>query len=207
VAQQSSLSAFHASLQFSNILKSRGLPHAIGGALAQGVWTVPRATMDVDMDVFFTPASDSCKSFLEVIKGNNGKFIDHLNNDKMLTEDEALEKIKRDGSINFFVYGRRFDVFFPKVESETDIVWDLRNCIEHVEIESISYPFLKRDGITLVKLLWKRTKDVTDLEQMFAANSNKLKLAFIEERLKGLCHDDDPSLFLFYKLKKTYCVE
>jgi hypothetical protein len=207
VVGQPTLSSFRASLRFSDILQSLNLPHAIGGALAHGVWTLPRSTLDVDMDVFFTPFSDDCPTFLKIIVDNGGEFCDHLNNDKLLTHEEVVAKIKRDFSINFFLFGRRFDVFFPKFEVETDLVWELRNCVELVNVGSDKYPFLNKDGITLIKLLWKRTKYIPDLEQMFAANSKTLDLEFIENKLVSLCqdHDDDDSIKLFHRLKNIYC--
>lgn len=205
VENQPDLSAFRACLRFSKLLQNLDLPHAIGGALAHGVWTVPRSMMDVDMDVFFTPLSENCSKFLNTISNNNGVFCDHLDNEKIVTMEEASAKIKRDGTINFFMFGRRFDVFFPRSETETDLVWELRNNVEIMKYESDEYPFLSKNGITLVKLLWKRTKDISDLEQMFAANSKTLDLNFIESSLKSKCPDDDPSILIFYELKKIYC--
>lgn len=37
-------------------LESAGLPHAIGGAIAYGFYGPPRATFDVDVNVFVPPA-------------------------------------------------------------------------------------------------------------------------------------------------------
>lgn len=44
--------AHDTSLALANALEQRAVPYAIGGALACGVWGVPRATLDVDVNVF-----------------------------------------------------------------------------------------------------------------------------------------------------------
>ena len=36
-------------------LEDRHIPYALGGALAYGVWALPRATRDVDINVFLAP--------------------------------------------------------------------------------------------------------------------------------------------------------
>ena len=41
-----------AAVRVAVALREAGVPHAIGGALAYGWWAVPRATMDVDINVF-----------------------------------------------------------------------------------------------------------------------------------------------------------
>jgi hypothetical protein len=156
------------------------------------------------MDVFFTANSDQCRAFERTILDNGGFFCDHLQNDKPLTQIEAQRKMQ-DGSVNFFVFGRRFDIFCPQKACETDLVWELRSCVEFVEIGTSKYPFLSREGITLVKLLWRRTKDIPDLEQMFAANIKALDLDYIEGMLNSMVsNDNDQSIKLFFKLKQTY---
>lgn len=39
-------------LQLASLLEQRGIPCAIGGALAYGLWGVPRFTKDLDINVF-----------------------------------------------------------------------------------------------------------------------------------------------------------
>ena len=46
------MNAIEAARQIGSCLDEDGVPYAIGGALALGVWGVPRATKDVDLSVF-----------------------------------------------------------------------------------------------------------------------------------------------------------
>ena len=42
--------AVSASVRVTRPLEARGIPYAIGGAVAYGFWGVPRATVDVDLN-------------------------------------------------------------------------------------------------------------------------------------------------------------
>src|SRR3990172_3283709 len=41
-----------AALRIARAFEGQGIAYAIGGAIAYGLWAVPRATVDVDMNVF-----------------------------------------------------------------------------------------------------------------------------------------------------------
>lgn len=49
--------ALEAGLQLASELESRGVPYALGGALAYGQYGIPRATNDVDVNVFVEPSA------------------------------------------------------------------------------------------------------------------------------------------------------
>lgn len=211
---QPMVSSFCASLRVSDVLTGFKLQHVIGGVLAHGVWTLPRATLEVDMDVFCTPPmSRERERFLDRILELGGHFCDK---DTLLPRDVATHQRLRDRAIHFMFLGHRFNVCFPLHEQETDAVWALRKYVEFVTVEEKEekeenskrcYPFLSKEGLTLGKLLKKRTKDITDLEQMFAAHSKTFDLCRIENHLLTLTrwNYDDPSVVLFNRLKKTYC--
>lgn len=42
-------------LAIAQTLESRNVEYALGGALAYGVWALPRATKDVDLNLFVAP--------------------------------------------------------------------------------------------------------------------------------------------------------
>jgi hypothetical protein len=41
-----------AAIAIAKAFDAHGVPYAIGGALAYGYWAVPRATLDIDVNVF-----------------------------------------------------------------------------------------------------------------------------------------------------------
>src|SRR5688572_12718853 len=44
--------AFARAMQIADAFERANIPYAIGGALALGIWGVPRGTVDVDVNVF-----------------------------------------------------------------------------------------------------------------------------------------------------------
>ena len=44
--------------ELADVLERRSLPYAIGGAIALGFYATPRATIDVDVNVFVSPVAD-----------------------------------------------------------------------------------------------------------------------------------------------------
>ena len=50
------MSAADVARRLADRLDENGIPYAIGGALALGVWGAPRNTVDVDISVFVDPA-------------------------------------------------------------------------------------------------------------------------------------------------------
>lgn len=48
---------FEAGMHIAAALEAAAIPYALGGALAYGLWAVPRATVDVDVNVFVAPDS------------------------------------------------------------------------------------------------------------------------------------------------------
>ncbi len=51
-------------IELGTALEKAGLPYALGGALALGVWALPRATKDVDLNLFVPPGIPSPRSII-----------------------------------------------------------------------------------------------------------------------------------------------
>jgi hypothetical protein len=45
-----------AGLAIARAFDAAAIPYALGGALAYGIWAIPRATLDVDVNVFVADA-------------------------------------------------------------------------------------------------------------------------------------------------------
>ena len=80
----------------AKIFKDANIPYAIGGALACGVWSVPRGTMDVDMNVFVLhDSTSSIRDVLDLLENYGVLFCDK--NDKLISKETCMISI-RDGS-------------------------------------------------------------------------------------------------------------
>ena len=64
--------------------------------------------------------------------------------------------------------------------------------------------FLSAESIAIFKLLWKRSKDVGDLEKLFCTQRSTLDFKYIEQMLLNQVREDDESLKLFYVLRRQY---
>lgn len=85
-------------------LEAQGLPYAIRGAVAYGYWGVPRATVDVDLNLF-VEGEDLRQAIAALCLG--GAEID---------EASALASSQTRGDFRGRVSGMRLDVFTPSIE-------------------------------------------------------------------------------------------
>jgi hypothetical protein len=136
----------------ADALEAAGVPHAIGGALALGVWGFPRATNDVDVDVFLAP--DALGPALEAL-GVAGLEIDHA-----AARASALER----GDFKVFAEGMRVDVFVASMPFYSEV----RARIRRAPLEGRPAWFLSPEDLAVFKLLFFRTKDLLDLERLVA---------------------------------------
>ena len=95
----------------AKIFRDANIPYAIGGALACGVWSVPRGTMDVDINVFvLRDSTNSIRDVLDLLEKNGVLFCDK--NDESISKEMCLMSI-RDGSDLYGTLGlTRLDIFF-----------------------------------------------------------------------------------------------
>ena len=85
--------------RLADALEAAGVPHAIGGALALAVWGFPRATNDVDLDVFVAAAD--VEPVLRLLAQCGAQF-----------DPEAAARSARErGDLRVVVEGMRVDVF------------------------------------------------------------------------------------------------
>lgn len=94
---------FTVALRLTAALDAAGIPNAIGGALAFGIWGDPRGTVDVDLNVFV--AHDQLDRMLDVL-GAAGVRIDRS---AAHAADIAGDVIIGD------LDGMRIDLFTPSI--------------------------------------------------------------------------------------------
>ena len=142
--------------------------------MAFGLWAVPRATVDVDVDVFLDGEGvDGVFGALEAL----GITLDR---------DEARERNLREG---MFV-GRwglyRIDVFTPSI----DFAWEARRTRVRRDLGGHSIWVLSAEAIAVFKLLFFRTKDIADLERLVAVHVD-LDRGYVRDHVVGMMGEDD----------------
>lgn len=163
-----------AALAIAAALEQRGIAYAIGGALAYGLWAVPRATVDVDLNVF--ARDDQLDDVIETL-ASLGIQIE---------VETARSQNARDGMFvgRWSLY--RIDVFLPSI----DFSWEAERTRVRHEIEGRSAWFLSAEAIAVFKLLFFRAKDIVDLERLVALRS-ELDLGYVRRQIAQMLGESD----------------
>jgi hypothetical protein len=180
--------AFEAALAIARALDTAGIPYALGGALASGQYGIPRATNDVDVNVFVPPER------LGPVWGalrSLGIAVD---------EQAAAEAAARDGLVVLRFGSFRVDVFVPSIEFSWEAA---RTRVSHV-LEGTPVWFLSAEALCLFKLLFFRSKDVADLERLIAVSGETLDAAYVRARLVEMVGADDPRVATWDRLWQTH---
>jgi hypothetical protein len=106
VATRSTKTAAQVARSIADALERQKIPYAIGGAIALGFYAPPRATLDVDINIFVTG-----------IRGFT-KALGTLNDSGFVAEADPatlLRQAREEGQFRGRVGSIRVDVFVPTV--------------------------------------------------------------------------------------------
>jgi hypothetical protein len=156
-------------------LDTAKVPHAIGGALALAYYAEPRATIDVDLNVFVPterwPAIRDALSPLGV-----GVEID-------------LAGLERDGQVRLWWDRNPVDLFF----SYDPFHDEMRGATRRVPFAETTIPILSPEHLAVCKAMFDRPKDWLDIEQILVA-TDPLDLPEIEGWLEAMAGERDERL-------------
>lgn len=169
------VSATAVARRVADAFEAAAIPYAIGGALALAVWGFPRATNDVDVDVFVEP--DALSPVLEAL-GRAGMTLDR---------STAIAAARERGDFRGTVGGVRVDVFVMSIPFYASV----RNRVRQAPLEGRPARFLAAEDLTVFKLLFFRTKDVLDVERMVAFLGAAFDRAYVRRWLVELVGLDD----------------
>lgn len=176
-----------AALQISGALESHEISHAIGGAIAYGLWAVPRATVDIDLNVFIAePGLDRVIDLLQAL----GIRID---------AEAARIQNAREGMFigRWGLY--RIDVFTPSIEFS----WEAERTRVRHEVAGRSAWFLSAEAIAIFKLLFFRAKDIGDIERLVALRP-ELDRAYVRRQIVAMMGEGDERVVQWDKIVREY---
>ncbi len=135
----------------ADTLEDHGLPYAIGGAVALGFYAPPRATLDVDVNVFVSPDRD-IERLLEVLGVGGFVPTDPPDRIALLAQEE--------GQFRGTARGLRVDVFVPAFPFYAALEDHRR------EVVLFGRPLwiLSAEDLCVLKLMFFRRKDLADVE-------------------------------------------
>jgi len=151
------------------------VPHAIGGALALAYYAEPRATIDVDINVFVhTDEWPAIRDALEPLGVN--------------VEVNEME-LDRDGQVRLWWDRNPVDLFF----SYDPFHDEMRRGARKVPFNDSTITILSPEHLAVCKAMFDRPKDWLDIEQMLVATS-PLDLAEIKSWLERMVGTEDPRM-------------
>lgn len=178
-------SALSAGLALAAVFEERAIPYALGGALAYGIWGIPRATVDVDVNVFVSEAG-----LPNVCAAMRSLGID-------IEDDVALVSSRAHGIFSA-TYGRfRVDVFTPS----TPFSDEARRTAVARDIEGQRVHFLSAEALAVFKLLFFRRKDIADLERLVGVR-RQLDALFVRRWVVQMTGEQDPRVSTWDELTR-----
>lgn len=178
-----------AALAIARELEQRGIPYAIGGALAFGIWGRPRGTLDVDLNVFVEP---------EQLDGTVAAL---LAAGAVVDPAQARRDADRNGMFIALIGSMHVDVFTPSIPFSREAERTRRRVL--VASEAQEADFLAAEAIAVFKLLFFRGKDKIDLERLVAAQP-ALDRSYVRHNLVEMLGDDDERVTYWDKLMRLF---
>jgi hypothetical protein len=157
-------------------LRTARIPHALGGALALAYYAEPRATIDIDLNVF-VPS----ERWLEVIDALTPLGVDTGNLDSTA--------LQRDGQCRLWWGDNPIDLFFAYDEIHDA----MRKEARRVPFAETTLPILAPEHLAVCKAMFDRPKDWMDIEQMLIA-TDELDVGEVERWLERMVGAKDPRL-------------
>lgn len=169
------LPAFEIASRLAAALDAAKVPYAIGGAIALGVWSDPRSTYDVDINLFVAP--DALDAALDVLE-RAGLTIDRA----------AAKRADREGDVLVgHCGGLRVDLFTPSIP----FAWEAMKTRRRMRGPSGEADYLSAEATALFKLLFFRPKDLLDVEKLVAVQGTDIDVAYVRRWLVDMMGDDD----------------
>ena len=153
--------------QLIDRLEASGLPYALGGAVAYSAWGEPRATRDIDLNLWVEPPA--LPSAFDVL-ASAGVTLDRAR-----AEAEAADR-------GLFIgwHGEyRIDVFVPSIPFYAEAL--ARRV--RVRLAGRDTWVLSPEVLTVFKMLFFRPKDLRDVERLLAVQGERVDCAFVRRAL------------------------
>ncbi len=154
-------------------LREAKVPHAFGGALALAYYAEPRATIDVDLNLFVAPSTypDIERELAKIGVGDGAQ----------------PEVVERDGQCRLHWGTTPIDLFFAY-----DALHDaMRRAIRSEPFGETRIPVLAPEHLLVCKAIFNRPKDWLDIEQMLVCVEG-LDVTEVRAWLDRIVGADDP---------------
>jgi hypothetical protein len=156
-------------------LAGAGFPHAFGGAHALAYYATPRATADIDLNLFVPTAR--AREVLVLLAGLG-----------VATGDGSLvDRIERDGQARVFWERTPLDLFFAYDPLHDSAMARRRR----VDFGADRIHVLSAEDLMVYKVVFDRDKDWRDIAEMIFASSDTLDFDYVRGWLRRILPVDD----------------
>mgnify|MGYP001239154520 CR=1 FL=1 len=166
----------------ADVLEASGLSSAIGGAIALGFYAVPRATVDVDVNVFVAPQ-----------EAELGRALAALASAGFEPDDDArrvLAQAMQEGQFRGRIAGMRVDVFVPAIP----YYGELSERRRAATLLGREVWILGPEDLVVLKMMFYRRKDLADVEALLRDQGRDFDFDFARRKLAELAGEDDERL-------------
>jgi hypothetical protein len=165
-------------------LEEAKVPHAIGGALALAYYAEPRATIDIDLNVFVH--TDHWPAICDALA-------------PLGVDVEVDEKqLNRDGQVRLWWERNPVDLFF----SYDPFHDEMRSGARRVPFNGTTIPILAPEHLAVCKAMFDRPKDWLDIEQMLVATS-PLDVEEIRRWLERMVGKENPRMAKLLEIESS----
>jgi hypothetical protein len=181
------MNAYESARHIGRCFDEDRIEYGIGGALALGVWGVPRATIDVDISAF-------------VDRSELSRVLDSLERAGVLIRrDDAARGVERVG----FFQGRLGRVVVDVFVSEHPQYLAMRKRVHRfTDLDGWTLSVISPADLCIHKLMFGRDKDVADLERLLATRD--LDLGYVRTWLTQMVPAGDRRLVVLDDLERRF---
>ena len=161
------------------------IAHAFGGALALASYGEPRATIDVDVNIFLGAAHHQ-----EVLEALSGLGVE---------SNAPTDHVLRDEQCRLFWDVTPIDLFYAYHDLHTA----MRKAVRQAPFRNTTVPVLAPEHLLTCKAIFNRPKDWLDIEQILvgALDTDRSEVADWLDRIVGA---DDPRAQRFAELSRAF---
>lgn len=162
-------------LSITRAFKKARIPHALGGAIALAFYSEPRATADLDINIFLHP--DGREAVLSIL---SSIF-------KIDDRDAVASSIDRSAQTRIRWEDTPIDLFF----SNTPFHDSCANRIRLVDYLTEKIPILSPEDLIIFKIAYDRPKDWLDIGTMVTVYGANLDKDYIRTWIYDIVGPDD----------------
>ena len=154
----------------ADLLDDRGIPYMVIGGLANAVWVIPRATLDVNVTIWTEPAQPE-----EAIPLFDGPFRIRPSDPRTFVRETRVLPLESPSGV-------RVDVIFGLLPFEAEAI---RRGVPR-EVAGRPVRFCSAEDLILLKIVSDRPRDQADVQGILARRRSTLDRTYLDPRIDEL---------------------